>query len=108
MPHFIIGIRSDTHMLALAYGGELSYWCHVNSQPPSYHDDKGAQYSELYKVIDTVCPVADRPSIGSVGGIGMKFLSKYIELAKGSLSLQSWQCERPEELLTELNKMAKE
>ena len=56
---------------------------------PSNDDDKGAQYPELYKVIDTVCPVADRPSIGSVGGIGMKFLSKYIGLAKGSCSVRN-------------------
>ncbi|XP_019853887.1 PREDICTED: UPF0600 protein C5orf51 homolog isoform X1 [Amphimedon queenslandica] len=93
------GIRSDTHMLALAYGGELSYWCITNNG-----SNEIPQYPQLYKVLDTVTEGADRPSIQSVGSIGMKFLSRYIELAKGSLSMQSWQCERPEELLAELRK----
>ncbi len=32
----ITGIRSDTHMLGLAYGGELCYWYNrlVKDQPP--------------------------------------------------------------------------
>ncbi|XP_011404928.1 PREDICTED: UPF0600 protein C5orf51 homolog [Amphimedon queenslandica] len=93
------GIRSDTHMLALAYGGELSYWCITNNG-----SNEIPQYPQLYKVLDTVTQGADRPSIQLVGSIGMKFLSRYIELAKGSLSMQSWQCERPEELLAELRK----
>jgi hypothetical protein len=38
--------------------------------------------------------------------MGIKFLSKYIEAANGFLRMQSWQCGRSIELLTELQKYA--
>lgn len=36
------GIRSDTHMLALAYGGELCYWYHLLSATTEQLKDSNA------------------------------------------------------------------
>ena len=37
--------------------------------------------------------------------IGKDFLSRYIDVARGSVRMQSWNCERPQEILRVFNKL---
>lgn len=101
---FSIGIRSDTHMLALAYGGELCYWYKTNTEGLS----PTTAYPGLYNVLKSLCNV-DHTTIDNadwereVVSVGIEFLSKYVEAAEGSERMQSsWQCERPKQLIAEL------
>lgn len=101
-------------MLALAYGGELSYWFEVNR----ISSDKAtplSRYPELYRVMEAVYSLSEvseqqqqQQQLVDVVSIGMEFLLRYIEVAKNSLSMQSWKCDRSEEILVELKKMQKQ
>ena len=116
-----LGIRSDTHMLALAYGGELCYWCLLTrdrSQGPVDGDTEdpsvslrntdsetrwsSESYSKLNVMMIALCG-ADFPGHWARSfdplAMGVELLTKYIEIATGPLKLQSWNCDRSRELL---------
>ena len=106
---FKLGIRSDTHMLALAYGGEMCHW-YITINAAQELSDSTVCYPELYNILQCLssidCSAIDNGDWSKdVVAVGIEFLSKYIEAAEGNLRMQSWQCDRPKEILTELNKM---
>ena len=107
-------------MLALAYGGEMCYWYMKNASqntpaptkaeatPTHTLSSSECKYPELYKVMESIygmdCPShCGRGSFDAVS-VGTMFLTRYVEAARGTLRMQSWQCERPDELLIELKK----
>ena len=79
---FILGIYTDTHLLAMMYAGELCYWLR-----------------EL-KVTHRLHPT---PAVED-GKIGIKYLHDYLKVVKGPLSVQGWSTERAEQLLEYLDK----
>ena len=36
--------------------------------------------------------------------VGIELLTKYVEVAHGAMRMQSWNCDRPEEILSEFRK----
>ena len=107
-------------MLALAYGGEMCYWYMKNTPqntatptqaeatPTHKLSSSECKYPELYKVMESIygidCPShCGRENFDAVS-VGTMFLTQYVEAARGALRLQSWRCERPDELLIELKK----
>lgn len=107
-------------MLALAYGGEMCYWYMKNTPqntatptqaeatPTHKLSSSECKYPELYKVMESIygidCPShCGRENFDAVS-VGTMFLTRYVEAARGALRLQSWRCERPDELLIELKK----
>lgn len=91
-------------MLALAYGGEMCYWY---TELHSSQGDHTKMYPELYKVMESIYSDNNCMEELDLVVVGIEFLQIYIEVANGSLSMQSWQCERPQEVLLELKRMQK-
>ncbi len=79
---FLAGVHSDTHLLALMYGGEICYWQHSLS--------------------------SDQALKESVGARGLKYLKKYQWIIQSTPALSSWQTLRSHQLIAELDALAHE
>lgn len=74
------GIFSDTHVLALMYAGEMSYW--LLSHMPSKDDD--LQHSQLVEQCK-------------------HFLSTYVAVTEGPLKQHGWSTEKAKQILSEIS-----
>lgn len=75
---FCVGMFSDTHVLALMYAGEMSYWLVSHFQPPDE-----AQHTQLTQQCD-------------------HFLSTYIAVTEGPLKQHGWSTARAKQILSEV------
>ncbi|NXS91416.1 CE051 protein, partial [Jacana jacana] len=86
------GVFSDTHLLALMYGGEMCYW-------GVRHRGEGKQESLQAMDCDPGCSRSPSSSWLDFRETGKNLLTKYVAVCEGPLKSHGWSTARAKEML---------
>jgi len=77
-----LGIKSDAHLLAIMYCGQMCFWY--------------CKYSVEWQLMDRE---QDKELLDEIRNIGINFLKIYVDVVERILHFAGWNCEHAKELL---------